>query len=80
MRFSEYVAADKNKWNKKKLFLLPEYKFVYLKRKCEYWRSRNKVIFVFWRLVYQRYEIKYLTNIPAKTLIGEGFKIEHLGG
>src|SRR5699024_2352880 len=80
MKFSEYIAEDKNKWNKKNLFLLPEYRFVYLKRKCEYWRSRNKALFIFWRLIYQRYEIRYLTNIPAQTLIGEGFKIEHLGG
>lgn len=64
----------------KGLFFLPQYKFVFLKRKCEYWRLKNKLIFIFWRLIYQRYKIKYLMDIPAKTIIGQGFKIEHIGG
>lgn len=53
----------------KGLFFLPQYKFVFLKRKCEYWRLKNKLIFIFWRLIYQRYKIKYLMDIPAKTII-----------
>ena len=81
MSFNEYISSDKNKWGKRKgLMALPQYKFVYLKRKCEYWRSRNKLIFIFWRLIYQHYETKYLMDVPAKTVIGKGFKIEHLGG
>ena len=81
MSFNEYISSDKNKWGKRKgLIFLPQYKFVYLKRKCEYWRSKNKLIFIFWRLIYQHYETKYLMDVPAKTIIGKGFKIEHLGG
>lgn len=81
MSFNEYISSDKNKWGKRKgLMALPQYKFVYLKRKCEYWRSKNKLIFIFWRLIYQHYETKYLMDVSAKTIIGKGFKIEHLGG
>ena len=37
MSSNEYVSSDKNKWSKRKgLIFLPQYKFVYLKRKCEY--------------------------------------------
>ncbi len=60
--------------------LLPQYKFVYLKRKCEYWKEKNKLISILWRMIYQKYKIKYLMDIPSSTQIGQGFKIEHIGG
>lgn len=81
MNFKKYIESDVNKWGEKKfLFFLPQFRFVYLKRKCEWWRKRNKIIFLFWRAIYQRYKVKYLMDIPAKCVIGPGLKIEHIGG
>ncbi|WP_035190165.1 serine acetyltransferase, partial [Ligilactobacillus equi] len=59
---------------------VPQCKFIFIKRKCEFWRNRNKIFFIIWRLIYERYKIKYMMDIPAKTKIGMGFKIEHIGG
>lgn len=42
--------------------------------------KKNYLISAAYRLIYQRYKIKYMTDIPAKTVIGKGFKIEHIGG
>lgn len=41
---------------------------------------KNKLISILWRTVYQKYKIKYLMDIPSSTQIGQGFKIEHIGG
>lgn len=81
MSFKNYIEPDKEKWGGKRgILFLPQYKFVYIKRKCEYWRKKNKLFFIFWRIIYQKYKIKYLIDIPAKAVIGRGFKIEHIGG
>lgn len=75
------IDADRARWRgKKNLFILPQFKFVKMKRKCEYWRAKNKVIYAFhWRL-YQKYKIRYMMDIPAQVEIGKGFRIEHIGG
>ena len=77
---NEVIKADKARWGKKKLFYLPQYRFLYFKRQCEYWRSRNKLVFAVYRAVYGRYMIKYMMDIPAKVEIGKGLRIEHIGG
>lgn len=67
-----------------KLFItelyIPQFRFVFLKRKCEKYRNSNKVFFIFWRLIYEHYKIKYGIDIPAKVKIGHGFRIGHIGG
>lgn len=81
MSFKNHIEPDKEKWGGKRgILFLPQYKFVYIKRKCEYWRRKNKLFFIFWRIIYQKYKIKYLIDIPSKAVIGKGFKIEHIGG
>lgn len=42
--------------------------------------KKNFALSIAYRIVYRRYKIKYMTDIPAKTKIGKGFKIEHIGG
>lgn len=81
MSFKNYIEPDKEKWGGKRgILFLPQYKFVYIKRKCEYWKEKNKLISILWRAIYQKYKIKYLMDIPSSTQIGQGFKIEHIGG
>lgn len=64
----------------KNLILLPQFRFLFVKRKCEYWRDKNKIIFAIYRTIYQRYKIKYMMDIPARVKIGRGLRIEHIGG
>lgn len=42
MSFKNYIEPDKEKWGggKRGILFLPQYKFVYIKRKCEYWRKK----------------------------------------
>ena len=78
---NEVIVADKTRWGgKKHLLFLPQFRFLYIKRKCEYWRTRNKIVFAFYRFIYQRYKIKYMMDIPARLKIGKGLRIEHIGG
>lgn len=76
------ISADKARWNGfvSKPERIAQYRFVRAKRRCEKWRNKNKLIFYFFRLIYEHYKIKYNTDIPARCVIGEGFKIRHLGG
>lgn len=42
MKFKEYFEPDRNKWGGERAdIVLPQYKFVYLKRKCEYWKEKT---------------------------------------
>lgn len=79
---NNYLEADKKRWNgyKGKLSFLPQYKFIRIKRKCEQYRERNKLLFLFYRFIYERYKTKYTMDVPARVKIGKGFRIEHIGG
>lgn len=41
MKFKQYISDDVKKWNGKHLLLIPQFRFVFLKRKCEYWREKT---------------------------------------
>lgn len=73
---------DKIRWltEMKHPEFVAQYRFVRAKRRCEYWAYKNKVIYLFVRLIYEHYKVKYNTDIPARCKIGKGFKIRHLGG
>ena len=60
------------------LYHLPQYRFIFWKRKCE--KYRNKLIYPIVRIIYEHYRIKYGIDIAAQTFIGRGFRIEHIGG
>ncbi len=59
--------------------ILPQFRFLWVKRKCEYWRDKNKIVFALYRLIYEKYKIKYMMDIPARVRIGKGLRIEHIG-
>lgn len=81
VELNSMIEADKSRWRgHKHLILLPQFRFMFVKRKCEYWRGRNKIVFIVFRVIYERYKIKYMMDIPAKVEIGKGFRIEHIGG
>lgn len=62
------------------LMLIPQFKFMYFKRKCQKYRNRYKTIFILFTLLYKHYKIKYGIDLPAKVQMGEGIIIEHIGG
>lgn len=77
----ETIEADKKRWGGvRNLIFLPQFRILWVKRKCEYWREKNKAIFALYRIVYQKYKIKYMMDIPARVKIGKGLRIEHIGG
>ena len=72
---------DLVRWqNEKNSKMLSQYRFVRMKRICERWRNKNRIIYSFLWIVYHRMQIKYATEIPVQVEIGSGFKIRHLGG
>lgn len=76
----EIIEEDRKRWGEKSnLMLLPQFRFLWVKRKCEYWRNRNKIVFMLYRLIYEKYKIKYMMDIPARVKIGKGLRIEHIG-
>lgn len=77
----ESVIADKYRWKDyKHPIILSQFRFIYVKRWCEYYRNRSKVLFLVWRAIYQRMETKYNMDFPAKVIVGKGLRIEHMGG
>ena len=76
----EKLKADKYRWgNRKFLWYLPQYRFLFLKRKCEAYRLNFRFLFYIFRFLYERYKIKYMMDIPARVRIGKGLRIEHIG-
>lgn len=65
-----------------KELLVPQYRFVFIKRMCENTRKNKFRMFefMFWRMLYGHYKIKYSIDIPARVKIGKGFRIGHIGG
>lgn len=59
---------------------ISKYRIVFLKRKCEQYRDTNRFLFLVFRGIYSHYMIKYGVDIPAKTKIGPGFIVRHVGG
>lgn len=69
--------------SKKSLFtnilLKPEFKFIYIHRKCNYYRDKNKFKYMFYRVKLYRLNLRYGFEISNKAKIGKGFKIDHRG-
>lgn len=87
MNYTNKYMYDLKKWTKnvtKKTFFkylfLPQFKLVYLKRKCEKKRQYFKFVTLLFKYIYKHYQIKYNIEIPSETVIGKGFKIAHIGG
>lgn len=76
------MDLDKIRWKSEVSHpnFIAQYRFVKAKRLCEYWADKNKLLYLFARMRYEHYKVKYNTDIPARCKIGGGFKIRHLGG
>lgn len=64
----------------KNLLINPGFKYMYFHRKCSYFKTKNKKIrYLFYKIILNRYRIKYLYEISSNATIGKGFYIGHLG-
>lgn len=59
--------------------LNPAFKFICIHRKCNFYRDRNKIKYLFYRTKLYRLNIKYGFEISNEAKIGRGFKIDHRG-
>lgn len=57
----------------------PGFKYMFNHRKCNYYRKKNKMKFLFYRVNLNRLKFKYGYEISNKAQIGSGFYIGHLG-
>lgn len=65
----EKLKADKYRWgNRKFLWYLPQYRFLFLKRKCEAYRLNFRFLFYIFRFLYERYKIKYMNVIIGENV------------
>ncbi len=54
-----------------------QHRLLWLKRCCERYVGKPIIYPLIW-FIYHRTQVKYGVDIPARTKIGSGFKIEHL--
>ena len=61
------------------LILNPAFKFLYIHRKCNFYRNKNKFKYLFYRVRLYRLNLKYGFEISNEAKIGAGFMIGHRG-
>lgn len=61
------------------IILNPAFKYIYIHRKCNFYRNKNKIKYIFYRIRLYRLNLKYGFEISNKADIGNGFKIDHRG-
>ena len=66
------MDLDKIRWKSEVSHpnFIAQYRFVKAKRLCEYWADKNKLLYLFARMRYEHYKVKYNTDIPARCKIG----------
>lgn len=74
MNIYEY---DKRRWEGN--IACVQYRLIKSKRRCEKY-TNNRIAYPIVWFLYHKLQIKYGLDIPAKTKIGSGFKIEHPNG
>lgn len=55
------------------------FRFTYILRKCQYYKNKNKLIYIFFKFLKRKYKFKYGYEIPDEVIIGKGVHIYHLG-
>jgi serine O-acetyltransferase len=82
---NKIIAADSYRYVGKtgtkafiKAFFIPGFRFTFFLRKASF-KKKISITGIFYRLLLLRYSYKYGFQIPACTLIGEGFLISHFG-
>lgn len=59
--------------------LNPAFRFICIHRKCNFYKNKNKIKYLIYRIRLYRLNIKYGFEISNEAKIGEGFKIDHRG-
>lgn len=72
-------GSTKLKLKLKNLFLSPSFKFIFVHRKCNYYRNKNRFKYIFFRCVLYKLNIKYGFEISNEVKVGSGFYIGHRG-
>lgn len=60
--------------------VIPGLKFTVVFRYCQYYRSKNRILFYFFFLWLRRLKYQYGFDISYRTKIGKGLYIGHFGG
>lgn len=61
------------------IFMNPAFKFIYVHRKCNFYRNKNRVKYLLYRSFLYKLNLKYGLEISNEAKIGKGFKIDHRG-
>lgn len=87
---NEFQEADLFRYNGniskknfvKQYLLNPGFRYMYIFRKCQYYRGKKVFLlnYIWNRYLLMRYMVKYGYEIPYATQIGKGFYIGHMGG
>ncbi|MGG1911794.1 serine acetyltransferase [Priestia megaterium] len=83
----ETIAADQyriygSKGKKSKFINLvknPGFKYLYIMRKCNFYKDKSRVLYKIYYAILLHYQYKYGLEIPPDTKIGKGFYIGHIG-
>lgn len=86
-QLKELIEADQyraygSKGKKGRLLNLlrnPGFKYMYVLRKCNFYKDKNKIIYRLYYMLLLHYQYKYGIEIPPETKIGKGFYIGHIG-
>lgn len=77
VRLMTLIECDRKRWGGETQYA--QIRLLRYKRLCEKYANNHIIYPVVW-VLYHRLQVKFGTDIPAKTKIGAGFKIEHLNG
>ncbi|HTD99696.1 MAG TPA: hypothetical protein VK668_10425 [Mucilaginibacter sp.] len=64
----------------KAYFIYPGFRITLFYRLAKYYKKRNFLLFVFFKLFHRRYVIKYGIDLAVDATIGYGFYMGHFGG
>ncbi|EOR94080.1 hexapeptide transferase family protein [Arcticibacter svalbardensis MN12-7] len=84
---SEYIKSDLQRYAGKATmgmffkhyFISPGFKYSFYLRLCKYYRKKNKLVYLFFRILLRHYSYKFGFDIPVMTTIGFGLYIGHFG-
>lgn len=85
----DQIRNDLYRWYGKKEFgvveynrykMIPQIRFMIKKRKVDYYRNHNRLLFLFHMFSYRKLKVLYGVDLPASVKLGEGVVIEHIGG
>src|SRR4051812_16237903 len=84
----DYIKSDLHRYSGvcsftafiRSYFLFPGFRVSFFYRAAKYYKKRNRLFFIFFRLLHRHYVIKYGIEIAIDASIGYGLYIGHFGG